>query len=72
MEDPSAVVKGVCPVREFTVMSIFTYSLGGLFKFALQAGPYRLVKGAWQRIKIVAIFTLWAFAGQPWVPSPQP
>ena len=64
--DPSAVVNGDCLASELTVMGIFTYSLEGIFKFALQAGPDRLVKGAWQWIKIVTIFTSWAFAGLPW------
>ena len=64
--------KGTWLARELTVMVLFSYSLGGIFKFALQAGPDRLVNGAWQRITIVAIFTLWAFAGQRWALLPPP
>lgn len=72
MVEPSAVVKGAWLARELTVMVLFSYSLGGIFKFTLQAGPDRLVNGAWQRITIVAIFTLWVFAGQRWALLPPP
>ncbi len=42
--DPSAVVNGVCLASELMVMGLFTYSLQGIFKFTLQAGPDRLGK----------------------------
>ena len=58
MVEPSAVVNGAWLARELTVMVIFTYCFLGIFKFTLQAGPDSLVNEAWQRITIVAIFTL--------------